>query len=61
LIATIAAGKSVFKSDSMSTISIIKEIIIKETQLKKLQVDITNSINEESIRWTLNLIHPKIN
>lgn len=57
---TYKKGEAVFKSDSISTISILKDVLSKEATRKKISLDISCDINEESIAHTLNLIHPKL-
>ncbi|KAK3099890.1 hypothetical protein FSP39_011300 [Pinctada imbricata] len=53
-------GEAVFRSDNISTISILKDVLTKEATKKKIRLDITYDIAEESIPYTLNLIHPKL-
>nr|XP_022903425.1 Bardet-Biedl syndrome 7 protein homolog isoform X1 [Onthophagus taurus] len=53
-------GEGVFKSDNVSTISILKEFMSKEATKKKIKVDITVFINDESINHVLKTIEPKL-
>ncbi|XP_064637282.1 Bardet-Biedl syndrome 7 protein homolog isoform X2 [Lineus longissimus] len=53
-------GDALFRSDNISTISILKDVLTKEATKKKIRLDITYDINEESIPHTLQLIHPKL-
>lgn len=53
-------GEAVFKSDNISTISILKDVLTKEATKKKINLDISCDINEDSIVHILNLIHPKL-
>ncbi|KAF2360801.1 Quinoprotein alcohol dehydrogenase-like superfamily [Trinorchestia longiramus] len=54
------AGEAVFKSDNISTISILKDVLTKEATRKKVQLTISCEVNEESVVYTLNLLHPKL-
>lgn len=49
-----------FKSDNISTISILKDVLTKEATSKKITLNIWYDVNHESIPNTLNLIHPKL-
>ncbi|XP_076092914.1 BBSome complex member BBS7-like isoform X5 [Mytilus galloprovincialis] len=53
-------GEAVFRSDNISTISILKDVLTKEATKKKIRLDISYDINDESIAYTLNLIHPRL-
>ncbi|KAJ8298389.1 hypothetical protein KUTeg_024920 [Tegillarca granosa] len=53
-------GEAVFRSDNISTISILKDVLTKEATKKKIKMDITYDIIEDSVPYTLNLIHPKL-
>ncbi|KAK6172249.1 hypothetical protein SNE40_015952 [Patella caerulea] len=53
-------GEATFKSDNISTISILKDVLSKEATKKKIRLDINYDINENSIPHTLGLIHPKL-
>ncbi|KAL4229928.1 Bardet-Biedl syndrome 7 protein [Mactra antiquata] len=53
-------GIATFRSDNISTISILKDVLTKEATKKKVRLDITYDINDDSIPYTLNLIHPKL-
>ncbi|XP_023932485.1 Bardet-Biedl syndrome 7 protein homolog isoform X2 [Lingula anatina] len=53
-------GEGLFKSDNISTISILKDVLTKEATKKKIRLDISYDINEESVAHLLNLIHPKL-
>ncbi|XP_060601022.1 Bardet-Biedl syndrome 7 protein homolog isoform X2 [Ruditapes philippinarum] len=53
-------GLATFRSDNISTISILKDVLTKEATKKKVRLDITYDVNEDSIPYTLNLIHPKL-
>lgn len=57
---TYRKGEAIFRSDNISTISILKDVLTKEATKKKVRLDITYDINEDSIPDTLNLIHPKL-
>ncbi|XP_029844333.2 Bardet-Biedl syndrome 7 protein homolog [Ixodes scapularis] len=53
-------GEATFKSDNISTISILKDVLTKEATRKKISLDISCDINEDSILHTLKLIDPKL-
>ncbi|XP_064481512.1 Bardet-Biedl syndrome 7 protein homolog [Ornithodoros turicata] len=53
-------GEAVFKSDNISTISILKDVLTKEATRKKISLDISCDINDDSIEHVLKLIHPKL-
>ncbi|XP_046582061.1 Bardet-Biedl syndrome 7 protein homolog isoform X2 [Haliotis rubra] len=53
-------GEAVFRSDNISTISILKDVLSKEATKKKIRLDITYDVNDESIPHTLSLIHPRL-
>ncbi|XP_045146150.1 Bardet-Biedl syndrome 7 protein [Echinops telfairi] len=53
-------GEGVFKSDNISTISILKDVLSKEATKKKINLNISYEINEVSVKHTLKLIHPKL-
>ncbi|ELW62629.1 Short transient receptor potential channel 3 [Tupaia chinensis] len=53
-------GEGIFKSDNISTISILKDVLSKEATKKKINLNISYEINEVSVKHTLKLIHPKL-
>ncbi|KAL5012626.1 hypothetical protein ScPMuIL_011177 [Solemya velum] len=53
-------GEAIFRSDNISTISILKDVLSKEATKKKIRLDISYEINDDSIPYTLNLLHPKL-
>ncbi|XP_074649766.1 BBSome complex member BBS7-like [Tubulanus polymorphus] len=53
-------GEAIFKSDNISTISILKDVLSKEATKKKIRLDITYDINEDSIAHTIRLLHPRL-
>ncbi|XP_054419498.1 Bardet-Biedl syndrome 7 protein isoform X1 [Pteronotus mesoamericanus] len=57
---TYRKGEGVFKSDNISTISILKDVLSKEATKKKINLNISYDINEVSVKHTLELIHPKL-
>ncbi|NXS45280.1 BBS7 protein, partial [Balaeniceps rex] len=57
---TYRKGEGCFKSDNISTISILKDVLSKEATKRKINLNISYDINEESVRHTLKLIHPKL-
>ncbi|KAK5643844.1 hypothetical protein RI129_007689 [Pyrocoelia pectoralis] len=53
-------GEAKFASDNISTISIIREFLTKETTKKKIKIDISIVVNDDSINHILKLIDPKL-
>ena len=60
LLCEYSKGCGVFKSDNISTISILKDFLTKEATKKKIQLDISCEVNDQSVVDTINLIHPKL-
>eukprot|EP00742_Colponemidia_sp_Colp-10_P003875 GILJ01004126.1.p1 GENE.GILJ01004126.1~~GILJ01004126.1.p1 ORF type:complete len:722 (+),score=149.58 GILJ01004126.1:87-2252(+) len=60
LVCSYQKGLGVFKSDSISTISIVKEVISKEATSRKIRLDIAFDIKEESVRHFLSVLYPKL-
>ena len=60
LICEYSKGYGIFKSDNISTISILKDFLTKEATKKKIELDISCQVNDQSVLDTLNLIHPKL-
>nr|XP_060635600.1 Bardet-Biedl syndrome 7 protein [Anolis sagrei ordinatus] len=57
---TYRKGEGYFKSDNISTISILKDVLSKEATKRKINLNISCDINEVSVNHTLKLIHPKL-
>ncbi|XP_063314314.1 Bardet-Biedl syndrome 7 protein [Pelobates fuscus] len=53
-------GEGIFKSDNISTISILKDVLSKEATKRKINLNISYDITEESVGHTLKMIHPKL-
>ncbi|KAI6233568.1 hypothetical protein M3Y99_00892200 [Aphelenchoides fujianensis] len=53
-------GKAVYKSDNLSTIIILRDVISKVVTAKQLKVQISCDYNEQTIEHMLRLIHPKM-
>lgn len=53
-------GEATFRSDNISTISILKDVLSKEATKRKMNLNITCDLNEESIPNVLYRIHPKL-
>jgi len=49
-----------FRSDNISTISILKDVMTKEATAKKIALKINYDVTEDSIHHTLHLLHPKL-
>ncbi|KAM3866896.1 BBSome complex member BBS7 [Diretmus argenteus] len=58
--ATYSKGEGHFKSDNISTISILSDVISKEATKRKINLNISYDINDESVSYTLKMIHPKL-
>ncbi|XP_017775977.1 PREDICTED: Bardet-Biedl syndrome 7 protein homolog [Nicrophorus vespilloides] len=54
-------GEGIFKSDNVSTISILKEYLSKEATRKNTKFEVNAAINDDSINHVLNMIDPKLN
>ena len=54
-------GTAIFRSDSITTISVLKDIISKEATAKKIQVSMNVDVKEETFAHFLELVHPKLN
>jgi Bardet-Biedl syndrome 7 protein len=54
-------GSANFRSDSISTISVLKDLITREATGRKIQVSINVDVKEETFGRFLDLIHPKLN
>ena len=53
-------GEGVFRSDNISTISILKDVLTKEATKRKINLNISYDLADESIAGTLRRIHPKL-
>ncbi|XP_028401349.1 Bardet-Biedl syndrome 7 protein homolog isoform X1 [Dendronephthya gigantea] len=53
-------GEAIFRSDNISTISILKDVLTKEATKRKISLNISFDLSEESVLHTLHLIHPKL-
>ncbi|KAK6298582.1 hypothetical protein J4Q44_G00316370 [Coregonus suidteri] len=53
-------GEGHFKSDNISTISILKDVLSKEATKRKNNLNISYDINDDSVGHTLKMIHPKL-
>lgn len=53
-------GEGIFHSDNISTISILKDVLSKEATKRKINLNISYDISEESVGHTLRMIHPKL-
>ncbi|XP_076148992.1 BBSome complex member BBS7 [Alosa pseudoharengus] len=58
--ATYCKGEAHFKSDNISTISILKDVLSKEATKRKINLNTSYDINEDSVSHTLKMIHPKL-
>uniref|UniRef100_A0A914BVE9 Heat shock protein 70 n=1 Tax=Acrobeloides nanus TaxID=290746 RepID=A0A914BVE9_9BILA len=58
--ATYSKGRAVYKSDNISTIVILRDVISRVITKRQLKVNISCDINDESIPHTLKLINPKM-
>ncbi|XP_019862996.1 PREDICTED: Bardet-Biedl syndrome 7 protein homolog [Amphimedon queenslandica] len=52
--------EAVFKSDNISTISVLKEVLSKEATKKNITIKITHSITDDSAAHMIKLIHPRL-
>ncbi|XP_056296172.1 Bardet-Biedl syndrome 7 protein [Pseudoliparis swirei] len=58
--ATYCKGEGHFKSDNVSTISILSDVLSKEATKRKINQNISYDINDDSVSHTLKMIHPKL-
>lgn len=58
--ATYCKGEANFKSDNISTISILKDVLSKEATKRKINLNTFYEVNEDSVSHTLRMIHPKL-
>uniref|UniRef100_A0A671MP00 Cyclin-A2-like n=1 Tax=Sinocyclocheilus anshuiensis TaxID=1608454 RepID=A0A671MP00_9TELE len=58
--ATYCKGEANFKSDNISTICILKDVLSKEATKRKINLNISYEVNEDSVSHTLQMIHPKL-
>lgn len=60
LVGRYSKGSASFKSDSITTISVLKDLITREATAKKIQVSINVDVKEETFNRFLELINPKL-
>lgn len=53
-------GEAEFRSDNISTISILKDVLTKEATKKKIKLEISCNVSDASVVHTLQLLHPKL-
>jgi len=53
-------GEATFRSDNISTISILKDVLSKEATKRKMNLNIKCDLNEESVPNVLYRLHPKL-
>ncbi|CAK0867705.1 unnamed protein product [Prorocentrum cordatum] len=53
-------GSATFRSDSITTISVLKDLITREATAKKIQLKIDVEVKDETFPRFLELIHPKL-
>merc|ERR1719387_1495810 len=53
-------GYATFRSDSVSTIGVLKDLITREATNVKMQVNVSVDVREETFPRFLELIHPKL-
>ena len=51
-------GDAVFRSDSLNTIAIVKDVVTRDATAKKIQVDVDCRVGPAAARYLLNKIHP---
>uniref|UniRef100_A0A158PCU7 BBS2_C domain-containing protein n=1 Tax=Angiostrongylus cantonensis TaxID=6313 RepID=A0A158PCU7_ANGCA len=57
---TYSKGSITFRSDSVSTIAIIRDIISEETTTRQIKVQMSCELNDGSVEHCLKLIHPRM-
>ncbi|TKR78108.1 hypothetical protein L596_018968 [Steinernema carpocapsae] len=58
--ATYGKGRAVYRSDNLSTIAIIKDLISKEATKKQIKINVNIEVNDDSIIHCLKIFHPKM-
>ena len=53
-------GEAVFRSDNISAISILKDVLSKEATQRKMNLNLSCDLNEDSIPNVLYRLHPKM-
>ncbi|XP_022086868.1 Bardet-Biedl syndrome 7 protein homolog [Acanthaster planci] len=53
-------GEGIFRSDNISTVSILKDVLSKEATKRKINLNISYEVQEESVPDTLRRLHPKL-
>merc|ERR1719433_1865167 len=60
LYARYSKGSAVFRSDSITTISVLKDLISREATARKINLSINVDVKDETFPRFLELIHPKL-
>ncbi len=60
LIANYSKGHASFKSDSLATISVLRDTISREATARVMQVQMNVEVKNDSHGHVLSLIHPKL-
>ncbi|XP_029367907.1 BBSome complex member BBS7 isoform X1 [Echeneis naucrates] len=58
--ANYSKGECHFRSDNISTISILSDVLSKEATKRKINLNISYDNNDDSVSHTLKMIHPKL-
>lgn len=58
--ASYCKGEGHFRSDNISTISILSDVLSKEATQRKINLNVSYDVNEDSVSHTLRMIHPKL-
>lgn len=53
-------NRAQIKSDSLTTMVILKDVMLKQASLRKLQIDFESNMKEETALTVLNLLKPKV-
>lgn len=60
LIVEYGKGMAEFKSDNLSTISILKEYLTKEATKKRIRLEISQNINDQSVPHVIKIFEPQL-
>ncbi|XP_070507976.1 BBSome complex member BBS7-like [Chironomus tepperi] len=60
LICKYAKGEAEFKSDNISTISVVKDYLTKEATTRHIKIELQMNINDASIEHFITLVEPKL-
>jgi Bardet-Biedl syndrome 7 protein len=60
LVCSYRKDEAIFKSESVATLSILKQFVTKEATTRNTKININLTIKDETINDVLNMMHPKV-